>query len=101
MIPEPLASAGVPFEPSDTIMRVPEVPRRPAGLGGSYIAVEFAHVFAALGSEVAIIDKAGRLLGPQDEIVAERFTALARGRYDVRSGREVAEVAAPSSWPRL
>lgn len=94
LVPEPVASAGVAFETSDTVMRIPEVPRRLAILGGSYIAAEFAHIFGALGAEVTIIDKADRLLGPQDETVAEKFTELAGQRYDVRSGREVSHVGA-------
>jgi mycothione reductase len=93
LVPEPVASSGAPFETSDTVMRMREVPRRLTILGGSYIAAEFAHIFGALGAEVTIIDQADRLLGPQDETVAERFTELARRRYDVRTGREVAEVA--------
>jgi mycothione reductase len=94
MVPEPVASSGVSFETSDTVMRLPELPRRLTILGGSYIATEFAHIFGSLGVEVTMIDKADTLLGPQDETVAERFTDLARDRYDVRTGREVAEVAA-------
>lgn len=94
VVPEPIASSGAPYETSDTVLRLPEVPRRLAVLGGSYIAVEFAHVFGALGAEVTIIDQADRLLGPQDETVAERFTEHARARYDVRTGREVTGAAA-------
>ncbi len=93
MVPEPIASSKVPFETSDTVMRMREVPRRLTILGGSYIAAEFAHIFGALGAEVTIVDKADRLLGPQDETVAQRFTELAGHRYDVRLGREVAQVA--------
>ena len=43
LVPEPVASSGVAFETSDTVMRLPEVPRRLVILGGSYIAGEFAH----------------------------------------------------------
>ncbi len=101
LVPEPVASAGVPYETSDTVMRLPDVPRRLAVLGGSYIAVEFAHIFAALGSKVTIIDVAEQLLGPQDETVAERFTAVARQRYDVRTGREIAALRAMGDVLRL
>ncbi len=101
LVPEPVASAGVPYETSDTIMRVAEFPRRLAVLGGGYIAAEFAHIFAALGAEITIIDKADRLLGPQDETVAERFTELVGKRYDVRSGRELTEVARSGDGVRL
>lgn len=101
VVPEPVASSGVPYETSDTVMGLPAVPPRLAVLGGSYIAVEFAHIFAALGSQVVVIDKAEQLLGPQDETIAERFTAVARQRYDVRTGREIAEVASVGDTVRI
>ncbi|MHA6783027.1 mycothione reductase [Pseudonocardia saturnea] len=90
VVPEPVRSSGVPFETSDTIMRIPALPRRLAILGGGYIAAEFAHVFSALGCEITMIDMADRLLAGQDETVSERFTELARKRFDVRLGRELA-----------
>ncbi|MCX6462075.1 MAG: mycothione reductase [Pseudonocardiales bacterium] len=101
LVPEPVASAGVPFETSDTIMRIPAPPARLAILGGGYIAMEFAHVFSALGARVTVIDRADTLLAGQDEEVARRYTALARERHDVRTGREVAEAAAAGTGVRL
>lgn len=89
VVPEPVRSSGVPFETSDTIMRIPALPRRLAILGGGYIAAEFAHVFAALGCDVTMIDMADQLLAGQDETVAERYTELAQKRFDVRLGREL------------
>jgi mycothione reductase len=101
VVPEPVAASGVPFETSDTIMRRARLPRRLAVLGGGYIAAEFAHIFSALGAEIVMIDMADRLLGPQDETVAERYTALARERYDVRLGRQVEAVTGREGAVRL
>ena len=101
LVPEPVASSGVPFETSDTVMRMPQVPARLAILGGSYIAMEFAHVFSALGARVTVIDLADSLLGAHDDSVARRFTALARERHDVRTGREIAEIAEVGHGVRL
>jgi mycothione reductase len=92
MVPEQVATSGVPFETSDSIMRRSELPGRLAILGGGYIAAEFAHVFAELGAAVTLIDMADQLLGTQDETVAREFTESARRRYDVRLGRQVSEV---------
>ncbi|MFE2327454.1 FAD-dependent oxidoreductase [Streptomyces sp. NPDC059385] len=91
-VPGPVAESGLPYETSDTVMRIGTVPRRLAILGGGYIAAELAEVFAEAGSSVTIVEKEERLLGPQDETVAERFTDLVRSRYDLRLGREVAAV---------
>ena len=91
-VPPPVAESGVPFDTSDTIMRIDELPRRLAVLGGGYIAAELAHVFGGLGCEVTIVEVADTLLGGMDETVAERFTAAARERFDVHTGRSVERV---------
>ena len=45
----------VPYDTSDTIMRIDEVPERLVILGGGFIACEMAHVFDAFGSKVTIV----------------------------------------------
>ncbi|MER5758964.1 mycothione reductase [Streptomyces sp. NPDC002082] len=101
LVPGPVAEAGLPYETSDTVMRIDAPPRRLAVLGGGYIAAELAEVFAEAGSSVAIVEKEERLLGPQDETVAERFTELVRSRYDLRLGREVTAVSGRPGELRL
>jgi mycothione reductase len=93
LVPPPVADSRLPYETSDTIMRRDRPPRRLAILGGGYIAVELANVFAAAGAEIVMIEKAGTLLGPQDETVAREFTGLARKRYELRLGQEVTGVS--------
>jgi mycothione reductase len=101
-VPPPVEASGLPFETSDTIMRRDRVPGRLAVLGGGYIAAELAHVFAAAGAEVVIVESADGLLGaPQDETVIEEFTALARQRYDLRLGRELTELTGRPGALRL
>lgn len=100
-IPGPVAEAGLPYETSDTIMRIDAPPRRLAILGGGYIAAELAEVFAQTGCAVTLVEKEERLLGPQDETVAERFTELVRSRYDLRLGRELTGVGGRPGALRL
>ncbi|WP_445270059.1 mycothione reductase [Streptomyces sp. DSM 41634] len=101
LVPPPIAGSALPYETSDTIMRIDAPPRRLAVLGGGYVAAELAEVFAAAGSSVVIVEKEERLLGPQDETVAARFTELARSRYDLRLGREVTGVGGRPGALRL
>ncbi|MFD8289612.1 mycothione reductase [Streptomyces lavendulae] len=101
LVPGPVAESGLPYETSDTVMRIDAPPRRLAILGGGYIAAELAEVFAEAGSSVTIVEKDERLLGPQDETVAERFTELVRSRHDLRLGREVTAVAGTPGALRL
>jgi mycothione reductase len=62
-------------------------------LGGGYIAAELAHVFAAAGAEIVMIEMADTLLDGQDKTVAEEYTALAAKRYGLRLGREATRVS--------
>ncbi|HEY2221607.1 mycothione reductase [Actinomycetospora sp.] len=84
-IPPAIAEAGVPFHTSDDVMRLDDLPQRMIIVGGGYIAAEFAHVFDALGVEVTVVTRGSALLRDQDELVSERFTALARGRFAVHT----------------
>jgi mycothione reductase len=101
LVPPPVAESGMPYETSETIMRIDAPPRRLAVLGGGYIAAELAHVLHTAGSEIVMIDKVERLLGPQDETVAAEFTELARERYDLRLGRELTELRGEPGALRL
>jgi len=82
----------VPFHTSDSIMRLPELPRHLVILGGGFIAAEMAHVFGGLGSAVTIINRGHVLLRAEDHDVARRFTDIASERYDVILGARVERV---------
>ena len=101
VVPPPVADSGVPFDTSDTIMRIDELPRHLAVIGGGYIAAEFAHVLGGLGCEVTIVEAADTLLGSMDETVVERFTDAARERFTVHTGRSVEAVTGSAGDVRL
>jgi glutathione reductase (NADPH) len=54
---------------SNEALDLPERPKKILIVGGGYIAVEFAGVFAALGSEVTLVIRAGQILRGFDEDV--------------------------------
>ena len=85
-VPEAIAASGVHFHTNEDIMRLPELPASLVIIGGGYIAMEFAHVFDALGTDVTIVSRSP-LLRRLDADLGERFNALAEARFDVRSGR--------------
>ena len=86
---------------SDTIMRIDELPRRLAIIGGGFVAAEFAHVFGAFGTEVTVINRSGALLREEDRDVTERFTELAQERWDVRLDTVVTKVERYDGRTRL
>lgn len=91
-IPDINGLEAVGFHTSDTIMRLPEVPRRLAILGGGYIATELAHVFDAMGSEVTMLVRGPRMLRREDEEVSLLFTHLFAERCEVMLGASVDSV---------
>ena len=46
----------VPFHTNEDIMRLPELPKSLTIVGGGFIAMEFAHVFDALGTKVTVVN---------------------------------------------
>jgi mycothione reductase len=92
-VPTVVARSGVPFETSDTVMRLASLPEHLIILGGGFIGAEFAHVFSAFGVQVSWVSRGSALLRQQDEAICAAFTALARDRWDVHLGREVTEVS--------
>ena len=60
---------------SDEAFHLPSLPKRIAILGGGYIGVEFAHIFAGLGAEVTLIHRDTLVLRGFDPDVREAMTA--------------------------
>jgi mycothione reductase len=84
VVPPAIAEAGVGFHTSDTIMHIDELPARMVIAGGGFVAAEFAHIFSALGVDVSLVNLGPRLLESFDPAISDRFTELARQRWDVR-----------------
>jgi mycothione reductase len=78
---------------SDTIMRLDALPKSLIIVGGGLVAVEFAHIFAAYGTQVTLLHRGARLLKTADEAVAQRFTDLLSRRVVLRLGQHLASVA--------
>lgn len=97
VIPPVVAQSGVPFHTSNTVMRIEDIPARLLIIGGGIIACEFAHVFAALGSEVTLVVRGQRLLRHHDDELAEAFTRIAGRHWSLRLGTEVASLEALSA----
>jgi len=74
-----IATGGTPRRPhdgvwitSDDAFHLPELPKAIAILGGGYIAIEFAHIFAGFGSDVTLVHRGERILrGFDPDVVTE------------------------------
>ncbi len=77
---------------SDTIMRLDRLPTTMVILGGGFVAVEFAHVFSALGVAVTLINRSAYLLRHSDAELARALTEELSQRLVVRLNQSVVEV---------
>lgn len=77
---------------SDTVMRLDRLPESIMIVGGGFIAAEFAHVFAAFGTRVIMVNRSGQLLRTHDAEISSRFTERVAGYVDLRLDTQVAEL---------
>lgn len=89
VLPDLPGLADVDFHTSDTIMRLDDLPDHLVVIGGGYIAVELAHVFGALGSEVTLLVRGPELLRGEDPEVSHRLTRIYAQRFDLRLATDV------------
>jgi NAD(P) transhydrogenase len=94
----PACSATVPINGrtivnSDQILQLPEIPRTFIVVGGGVIGVEYACMFAILGSRVILIERRPRLLEFADAEIVEALSYHLRDhRVIMRLNEEVASV---------
>jgi len=87
-IPEVADLDATGFHTSDSIMRLDELPESLIIIGSGFIAAEFAHVFSSFGTKVTLIARSNLLLRHEDTEIAERFTEIAKNKWDVRLQRK-------------
>ena len=88
VVPEIPGIDTVGYYTSDTVMRLDELPKSMIIMGTGFIGAEFAHVFSALGVEVTMIGRSGRVLRAEDTDISQRFTEIAEQRWDLRLNRK-------------
>lgn len=87
---EPVIPGGELGITSNEVFHLPSQPKRIMIVGGGYIAVEFAGVFAGLGSRVTLVHRGDKLLRGFDEDVRDALgEAYAARGIDLALGRTV------------
>ncbi|WP_459587213.1 mycothione reductase [Corynebacterium camporealensis] len=85
-VPVVFSNSGVRFYTNEDVMRMDTQPKKLIVVGGGFIAMEFAHVFDGLGTEVTIVHRREQLLRFLDKDVSDRFTELAKKRFPFVQG---------------
>ena len=79
---------------SNEIFYLDEQPKRLLVMGGGYIAVEFAGIFNALGSEVTLVNRSETILRTYEQDVVERLPPVLQARgMDLQFGAQIRSIA--------
>ena len=65
---------------SNEVFGLPEFPKRLVVQGAGYIALEFAGIFNALGSEVTVVNRSDKILRSYDHDLTDRLLPLMQAR---------------------
>ena len=91
----------VRYHTSDTALHMTELPESIAIVGGGYIAAEFGHFFASMGSNVTIIGR-NPLFVPDEEPEISGLAKKVLGRHiNIITNHEVREVRETSGMKEL
>ncbi len=78
---------------SNEIFHLDEFPKRLMVMGGGYIAVEFAGIFNALGSEVTLLNRSETILRTYEKDVVDRLPPIMAGRgIDLQMSAQIESV---------
>ncbi len=92
LIPPIKGLDGVDYLTNESALELTERPESIIMIGGGYVAVEFAHFFAAMGTKVTILEMLDRLAQSEErEISALLERAMAR-RMEIHTGTAAREV---------
>ncbi|MBN1761764.1 MAG: dihydrolipoyl dehydrogenase [Methanomicrobia archaeon] len=77
---------------NETVLGLKKAPKSLIIIGGGYIAAEYGHFFAAMGSDVTIVQRRDRLVPNEEPEIAELLTTELMKRMNVYTNTEVSEV---------
>ncbi|MCK0068452.1 glutathione-disulfide reductase [Kordiimonas laminariae] len=87
---------------SNEALHLEEQPKRIVVVGGGYIAVEFAGIFAGMGSEVIQLYRGDQILRGFDDDLRERLAREMTGKgIDLRLGTNITEIKKTDDGVRL
>lgn len=78
---------------NESVLALTELPKSMVIIGGSYIGVEYAHFFAAMGCEVSVIEYADSLVPFEEPEISEFLRGSLEKRMTILTGHEAMEIA--------
>ena len=93
IIPSIKGLESVEFLNNENILELGKSPESLLIIGGGYVAVEYGHFFAAMGTKVTMVQRNERLLPNEEPEVSDLLTKEIGKRMEIHTNAEVLEVA--------
>ncbi|MCL5021817.1 MAG: dihydrolipoyl dehydrogenase [Nitrospirae bacterium] len=77
---------------NESVLELRKLPKSLLIAGGGYVAVEYGHFFAALGTKVTLVEKGERIVSREEPEISDLLKKEMGRRMEVRTGSEVTEV---------
>jgi len=92
LVPPIKGLANIDYLTNESVLELTEQPESLIIVGGGYVAVEFGHFFAAMGTKVTILEMADRLLLTEEIEISNLLKSKLSKRFDVYTGSLAEEV---------
>jgi len=92
LIPRIKGMDSVDYLTNETVLQLTERPDSLIVIGGGYIAVEYGHFFAAMGTKVTILEMAERIVLPEEPEISELLKRALSRRMEVHTNVQAQEV---------
>jgi dihydrolipoamide dehydrogenase len=77
--------ADIPYLTNESVLELQEKPRSLIIIGGGYIACEYAHFLAAMGTKVTILQRGSRLLKDEEPEISAILASELSSRMAVQT----------------
>ena len=84
---------GVEFLTNENILELEKNPGSLLIIGGGYVAVEYAHFFAAVGTRVTMVQRNERLLPNEEPEITDLLMKELKKRMEIQTNAEIVELA--------
>jgi mycothione reductase len=91
----------VPYLTNDSVLELTKVPESLIIIGGGYIAVEYCHFFAAMGTRVTMLEMMDRLVTAEEPELSATLKDVLSHRATVVTGVKVESVVATADGVRV
>ena len=91
MIPKIKGLEGIDYLTNETVFNLTKRPNSLIIIGGGYIAVEFAHFFAAVGTKVIVLQRGNRLIKNSEPEISDLLFNQMKKRMEVYTNIDVFE----------